>query len=124
MDFFQRRKVLRSVSATDLIPYKLYGEEEIGNGTVSILYPRFKNIYLSRIFDPGRRKPFIPIRLDAKGSAVWNKIDGRLTSGAIIGEITTEKPELFPTPDNATMQILKFISLLYQQKYISFRQIG
>jgi len=124
MNFLQRRKVLRSVSATDLIPFKLYGEEDHGDGTVSILYPRFKNIYFSRLFDPGRRKPFIPIRLDTKGSAVWKKIDGLRNSGAIIDELTTGQPALFIAPDNATSQILKFISLLYQQKYISFRQIG
>jgi hypothetical protein len=44
---------------------------------VTLLFPRFTNKYLQRIFIPRGKSPYIKINLDKFGSAFWNECDGK-----------------------------------------------
>jgi hypothetical protein len=122
MHFLKRRRILRKVSALDLIPVRLYQYEENELNRIAILYPRFKNKRISLLFDPGQNKPFIRIRLDHKGSVIWKTIDESIPVSEISKRIFLQYPELFDTLEETGIQITRFISLLYQHKYITFKQ--
>ena len=74
MNFFERRKILRSISAQDLIPLQIRGYE-IEEGKVVVLIPKFAyKIY--HLFSPRLEKLFFRIKLDDLGSVCWAAIDG------------------------------------------------
>lgn len=52
---------------------------------IVLAYPRFKRAWMRRFFLPKSMSPFIHIRLEEHGTAVWELIDGRRTVREIIG---------------------------------------
>lgn len=54
---------------------------------VVLAYPRFKRAWVRRLFLPKSLSPFIHIRLEEHGTAVWNLIDGRRTVQEIIEQL-------------------------------------
>ena len=56
---------------------KLLGSERTEENLVVLLFPRFKNKYLQRIFVFRNKSPFIKINLDNFGSAFWEECDGK-----------------------------------------------
>lgn len=49
------------------------------DGCAVLAYPRFKRAWVRRLFLPKGMSPFIRVRLEEHGTAVWNLIDGRRT---------------------------------------------
>ncbi len=121
MDYFQRRKILKSTSANDLIPVRVHGHD-VEDGKVVILVPKFTGKWMHNLF-PRTQQLFYRIKLDQPGSLTWNHITGDNTVGEIIAAIQEEQHSKGESMDEADNRISKFISVLYDWKYITFRQI-
>ncbi len=123
MNFFRRRKLLKRVNYLDLTPLRLHDHEVRADGLVTILLTRFKNIYLKRMFQPRRKSDYIRIRLDATGSSIWLMIDGEKNVRTICDKMKTDHPDKMQPAEETESRVTKFLSLLYHQRYITFREI-
>jgi len=121
--FFKRRKILKQTSALDLHPIRLMQSEQRDEDTLNILLPRFKNSLASKLLQPRWKEEFIKIKLDAFGSAVWGLIDSSLSTGEICDKLREQFPEKLTLPEETGERVSKFLSLLYQQRFISFREV-
>ena len=63
----------------DMVPKRLRDFEKKEDGSISVLYPRFNWGPLRKWLQPYIRQPFFRINLDAIGSKVWERIDGKRT---------------------------------------------
>jgi len=123
VNFFQRRKILKKTNALDLIPLRLMEWEPREEGKIDILLPRFKRHWLQRITGALKRKRFIHIKLDTFGSATWVLIDGVLTVAEISARLNETFLNKVSSPQETSERISKFMTMLYQQRFITFRQI-
>jgi len=122
MNPFERKRFLKKANFLDLTPVRVHPHEIRDEGLVTILMPRFKNVYLSRMFQPKRKEPFIRIKLDKNGSGVWLHIDGKDSVGTICRKLAEQDPLLTGASDTEA-RVTKFLSQLYLQRYITFREI-
>ena len=121
MNFYQRRKILRNISAPDLIPLRLRGHE-INEGKVVILLPKFESkIY--HAFSPRLQKLFFRIKLDDLGSDAWEAIDGVRNVDEISEFIKEKSTYGSPNLEELDDRLSKYITMLYERRFISFRQI-
>jgi hypothetical protein len=121
-------KLLSSFGSTnktnylDLTPVRKQNYEMTTDGKVFLLVPKFKNKSWGRILLPKGKPQEIAVKLDDIGSKVWLKIDGSSTVADIcsqlVGEIANE--------DLAQMEIrlTKFFDILFNNKYISFKELN
>lgn len=123
MNFFQRRKILRKANLLDLVPVRMIGEEPVEKDRVSLLMPRFKNKTAAALFQPRSKDQYIRIRLDVFGSLAWMLINGEYTVGEIAETMKERHPELLRQEVETEERVAMFFAMLYQQRYISFREI-
>lgn len=116
MDFFKRRKILKRLNFLEAIPVRVCSHQEEEGGKVTLVVPKFSNQQFNDWFLGRRSKNFL-IRLDEAGSKTWRLIDGNRTVGEISGEL--EKQNVGETVERVT----KFMTMLYEQRYITFRQL-
>jgi hypothetical protein len=118
MNYFKRRKLLRSISATDLIPIIVRAftiEEE----KVIVHIPKFESPII-HLLAPSTQKMFFNVKLDEMGTKCWESIDGRKTVSEIIKEMTGKDGA--NSPDLET-RVNKFVSTLYENRFITFKQL-
>jgi hypothetical protein len=120
MNFFQRRKILKGNNPGDLVPVRAYGHDEV-EGKVTILVPKFESRWIHVLF-PRTEKLFYRIKLDELGTMVWKNISGEKNISGISRFIIKELAEKTQPYDEMEDRILKFISMLYDRRYITFRQ--
>lgn len=120
MNVFKRRKILRSISAMDLVPVRVVSHKE-EDGKVILLVPKFENRIIHRLF-PASEQMFFKIRLDDNGTLAWNSINGESSIEQMLSSILDSEKNNKDISD-AKERLLKFISLLYERKFISFRQL-
>lgn len=118
--FFRRRKILKSVNTLDLHPIKNYSEEIDSDGLVKVLVPKIKNEFLRNIFSGLIKNIFIKVKLDKYGSEVWKRIDGIKDVDAIVKEMVNTFSNELQEAENRT---INFIFILYQQDFITFKEI-
>jgi hypothetical protein len=123
MNFFQRRKILKKANYLDLTPVRIYDHELREDGKVNVLLPRFKSNIARRMLKPPKKSDHIQIKLDETGSAIWLMIDGYLRVHEICEKMKTLYPEKMQPVEETESRVTQFLSLLYQQRYISFREI-
>ena len=121
MLFFKRRRILKSTNSLDLIPVRIYDNDEV-DGKVVINVPKFENKGI-HFFFPGTKKLFYRIKLDNTGSLVWRKIDGKRKIHEITENVMRELQDEVITADEFQGRILKFMSTLYDRRYITFKQL-
>lgn len=123
INFWKRRKILRSINALDLVPIPLVMHEITEDGRIKLLIPRFRNKLLQQLFTRQHLSPEFKVSLDETGSKVWLLIDG----GKNAGEITDALIKIYESKglkfDSVEERVVAFITRLYQEDYISFRQI-
>jgi len=90
------------------------------DGTLTLIIPKFKNEKFGRWFLPRNKSSCFSIHLDEIGSAVWLEIDGQKTVAGIIEKTEDRFKE---KTDPVTERVTKFVSQLYAQRYISFKQL-
>ena len=100
------------------------GHEIREDGGVTLLMPRFKNRINSALFQPSSKDRFIFIKLDRFGGHTWLLIDGNSTVAEICSKLKKQFPEELVPVGETEERVTKFLSLLYQQRYITFREIS
>jgi len=117
-NFFQRRKILKSVPFEELTPIKIFPSEEEVDGIKYILIPRFKNEILKKVFSSFRSE-MIKVKLDLHGSQIWNLIDGKNKIKYIIEEFAKQNSSMKDSKERITL----FISQLYVNGFITFKEL-
>jgi hypothetical protein len=123
MNFFERRKILKRANYLELTPVRLMDQKIRDDGMVDILMPRFKNKFWREVYRNSKKGEFIYIHLDQLGSAIWQLIDGKRNVTSICSQIINDHPEKIQPVQEAEARVTKFLSRLYQEKYISFIEI-
>ncbi len=123
MNFFKRRRIFKKANFLDLMPVKILGHEVREDGGITLLMPRFKNRVNAALFQPNSKGKFIFIRLDRFGSHTWLLIDGLLNVAQICSKLKEQFAEELQPVEETEDRVTKFLSLLYQQRYITFREI-
>lgn len=118
--FFRRRKILKSVNTLDLHPIKNHSEEIDSDGLVKVLVPKIKNEFLRNLLSKRINNIFIRVKLDKYGSEVWKKIDGVKDVDSIVKEMVNSFSNEMNDVENRT---INFIFILYQQDFITFKEI-
>ncbi len=123
MNFFKRRKILKKSNFLDLHPVRALSHQLREDGKVTLLMPRFKNKINATLFQPPSKDRYIYINLDRFGSLAWLHIDGEKTVSEISKQLMDQFPDALSSPDETDERVTKFLSLLYQQRYVTFREI-
>ena len=123
MNFFQRRKFFKKANFLDLRPVRVLEHETREDGGISLLMPRFKNRVNSALFQPNSKDKFIFIKLDRFGGHTWLLIDGQATVSQICSKLKEQFPEELQPVEETEVRVTNFLSLLYQERYITFREI-
>jgi hypothetical protein len=92
-------------------------------GKIDILLPRFKSRFWNQVYKNSKKGEYIYIHLDDIGSAIWNSIDGNLSVQTICNEMKEKHPDNLKPTEEIEKRVTEFLSLLYREKYISFREI-
>ncbi|MCF8331435.1 MAG: PqqD family protein [Bacteroidales bacterium] len=119
MNIFQRRKILKNINALDLIPVRRHEHDITDENKVVLVVPKFEKNWMRKFFIAPARNDNFKIFLDHTGSKVWLKINGVKTSKDIADELLKEYPDMEESYD----RVLSFISMLYEQRYITFQQL-
>lgn len=123
MNFFKRRKILLSKSFLDLTPVMILKHEIEIDNKVFLLVPKFRNEKLSRFLIPGTKSTHFKIKLDEMGSTTWLEIDGNKNVQGICDSLIQKLGDEIKPHDEVEQRVMKFISQLYDQRYITFREI-
>ncbi len=119
LNFFERRKILKSTSLLDLTPFRKIDHKLEEDGMATLLYPKFKNKKVSK-YMLGNKTPYIHMKLDEIGTASWLLIDGKKKVSQIANELSEKLGDkIHPVHD----RLGKFLSQLYNNKYISFKEL-
>lgn len=86
----RKKNKKQEVNLWELIPNRRIDHEINENQLVSILIPKFKNKFLVQYIMSRLKHPYIKLKLDEIGSAVWLEIDGQKKVGEI-AEILEQK---------------------------------
>jgi hypothetical protein len=119
MNFFERRKVFKNTNALDLVPVRKVEHQIEEAGNVTIIIPKFRNDKFAK-FALGNRKRHIFIHLDEIGTFTWLAIDGLSNIRAISEKL---KEHFGESLLESEQRVNKFMSRLYQERYITFRQL-
>jgi hypothetical protein len=85
------------------------------NANVVLLIPKFRNRLLVKWFVPMLSKPNIRLKLDDRGSFVWQRCDGKTT----IEEIGKQMSATFSEPLDSTYdRIGKFMQKFTRDKFL------
>ena len=123
LNFFERRKVLKGIKSLDLTPVRQMEFETKDDGKVDILMPRFRNVMLKRALHSKRKEEFIRIHLDNMGSVIWTLIDGNSNVHELCTRLQATHPEKLNPPEETEDRVVKFLALLYQERYLTFLEI-
>jgi hypothetical protein len=121
LSFKERKKILRSTNTLDLTPIKLYNNEKDEDDLVVVIVPKFKNKFAVKYISPNLKSDHFKIKLDEFGSAVWNKVEGKMKVEKIIKEMESQFGENL---QQAEERITKFIFQLYSQGFITFKELN
>jgi hypothetical protein len=120
MSLFKKKiKDKTEVNLWELIPVRKFDFEKSESELVTILIPKFTNKFLVQHLMPRLKYPFIKIKLDEIGSAVWLEIDGKKKVGEI-AEILEQKfgDKIQPIED----RLSKFFTQLKLHRFIDFKK--
>ena len=123
MNFFQRSKILKKANYLDLTPLRQMEFKTKDDSRVDIIMPRFKHHIWKRALQPHWKKEVIPIHLDEIGSAIWLRMDGINNVSELCKSLQATYPEKLHPPEETEKRVAQFLSLLYQQRYITFKEI-
>lgn len=86
-------------------------------GELSVIaFPRFKQAWMRKYFLPKKMSPYIRVRLEEHGTAVWNLIDGKRTVGEIIHLLSDH----FGNEENYEQRVTIFITQLRKDGFIKY----
>ncbi len=120
MNFFQRRKKLKGVNYLVLTPFRRFEHELKEDGLVTVLTPRFEQVFMKKFLNNSRKTAFVPTHLDALGSEVWLAMDGEKNVTSLC-KVLDEKlgEKISPVEERVT----RFLTQLYLDRFISFKEV-
>ncbi len=120
LNIFQRRRILKGANYMDLTPIRTQSFEADDRGIITLLVPKFKSKRLSSFLIPKGKSDHFRITFDELGSATWLAIDGKTTVLQLCEKLTVlMKEKILPAEE----RIPKFLTLLYEQRYITFKEL-
>jgi len=123
MNFFKRRRFLKKANLLELTPVRLHQHEAAENGQVILLVQKFRNKDI-RKFMLGHRSAHFRIRLDEMGSAVWILMDGNSKVTDLIAKLKDNWKEAPGKTEGIEERIATFLSQLYDNRYITFKELN
>ena len=114
-----KEKNLPAVNLLELKPVRNLNWETLDDQRVALLIPKFRNRLAVKWLLPVLSKPQIRLKLDAYGSFVWSRCDGR-TSVEEIGEAMSEK--FGEALDPLYERIGKFLRKLEHEKFLVLKK--
>jgi len=123
LNFFQRRKILRNANTLELHPVRLHEHQYTKDGNICLIVPKFQKRWMRDFFISGHRKKHFTIYLDELGTATWLEIDGEKSVQQISDRLKTKLDEQIQPLDEVEDRVTKFLSQLYEQRYITFREL-
>ncbi len=119
MNFFKRRSILKKLNYLEATPVRKCDFNTNEEGMVTLIVPKFKNEKFNKWF-LNHRKRFFRISLDEVGSVVWQQIEGNRK----VYEICNKASEILGEKVQPVDQrVTKFLTMLYDARYISFKEI-
>ncbi len=85
---------LRGVNYLDLVPRRVVESEALDGGRVRLCMPRYRDALGSRLLQPLLKgeKRYIRVPLEARGSWIWDQVDGERN----VGDIAVAFRQAFP----------------------------
>lgn len=123
MNFFQRRRILRNANPLELHPVRLHEHQFTKDGNICLIVPKFQKRWMRDFFISGRRKKHFTIYLDELGTATWMEIDGEKTVQQICNRLKEMMGEKILPHSEVEDRVSKYLSQLYEQRYITFREL-
>ena len=121
LSFKERKKILKSTNTLDLTPIKLYSDKKDEEGAVTVIVPKFKNKIAVKLISPKLKSDHFKIKLDKFGSEVWTMMNGKIKVEQIIRNLKKKFGDDIQQEEERTT---KFIFQLYEQGFISFKEIN
>lgn len=90
---------------------------------VSLIVPKFRNEAFADILVPKSKPRNFTIHLDDLGSAAWLAIDGEMNVQQICDIVYHKYKDTFQSMDDAIERITKYFSMLYEERYINFKEL-
>lgn len=109
----------RELNLWELIPIRKFEFEKSDNDMVTILIPKFTNKFLVQHLMPRLKYPYIKIKLDEIGSAVWLEIDGKKSVGEIAENLEARFGEKIQPIEE---RLSKFLTQLKMHQFIDFKK--
>lgn len=107
---------MKRLNYLDVTPVRVCEHQVEADGKISVIVPKFRNKTFNDWFLGRRPKNFL-IRLDQQGSRTWELIDGVRSVREICDKLETDQME------EAVERVTKFMTMLYEQRYITFREL-
>ena len=122
LTFKERKKILKSTNTLDLTPIRNYSEvSNDDDDLVTVIIPKFKNKVVVKLISPKLKSHHFKVKLDKFGSAVWLNINGKHKVDQIIKLV---KKKFGDEIQEETERITKYISQLYSQGFITFKELN
>lgn len=105
------------INLLDVVPCRdehILTENE--GGLSVIAFPRFKHAWMRKYLLPKNLSPYIRVRLEEHGTAVWNLIDGKRTVREIILLLSNH----FENEEDYDIRVTTFITQLRKDKFIKY----
>jgi len=101
----------------------MHEHEIMDNGNVCLKVPKFRKKWMRDFFIAGTRKKQFDIYLDELGTAAWLEIDGEKNVDQICNSLIYNKVNRVQPFEEVEQRVAKFLSQLYEQRYITFREL-
>ena len=113
--------MLKGANWLDLVPIRVVSDQVNADDTVTLFVPKFTHKLLCKLVVPLLKDPYVKIKLNDLAAATWLAIDGKKNVEFIIHELTQKFGDKIQPAES---RIIKFLSMLYEQKLIFFNIIS
>ncbi len=105
------------INLLDVIPCRAEHIMTEKEGELSVIaFPRFKRAWMRKFLLPKGMSPYIRVRLEGHGTAVWDMIDGKRT----VREIILLLSEHFDNEENYDIRVTTYITQLRKDGFIKY----
>jgi len=106
----------------EMIPVRNVSEFTLENGKITLLLPKFKNVWLRKWLVPPGKSTHIRLHLDDTGSRIWDLIDGTRNASEICDSLVTFLMNNNQKTDDLEYRVVKFLTDMYKKRIILLEQ--